>query len=96
MVLKYICKRKEPIKRQVSFLCPKKGVRKVDPQIDNNYKYHVPKPGQAEKYDIIRMKAKELAYLMNDVCPDSRERSLAHTNLEQAVMWANAAIARNE
>jgi hypothetical protein len=25
-----------------------------------------------------------------------RETSLAMTNLEQAVMWANAAIARNE
>lgn len=28
--------------------------------------------------------------------PDSREKSLALTHLEDAVMWANAAIARNE
>jgi hypothetical protein len=28
--------------------------------------------------------------------PESREQSLALTNLEQAVMWANAAIARRE
>jgi hypothetical protein len=33
--------------------------------------------------------------LINDLCPESREKSLAITNLEQAVMWANAAIARN-
>ncbi|WP_107838958.1 DUF7681 family protein [Metasolibacillus meyeri] len=68
----------------------------MNQQINNVYKYHAPKPGQSEKYDIIRAKAKELAYLMNDVCPDSRERSLAHTNLEQAVMWANASIARGK
>ena len=34
--------------------------------------------------------------LMIASCPDSRELSLALTNLEQAVFWANASIARNE
>jgi hypothetical protein len=33
--------------------------------------------------------------VIDNNCPDSREKSLAMTNLEQAVMWANAAIARN-
>ena len=28
--------------------------------------------------------------------PQSREQSLALTNVEQAIFWANAAIARNE
>lgn len=28
-------------------------------------------------------------------CPPSRERALAVTNLEQAVMWANKAISRD-
>ncbi len=63
--------------------------------IDNNFIYHPPKPGQSEIYQKIRAKAKEFAILINDECPDTRERSLAMTNLEQAVMWANAAIARN-
>ena len=34
--------------------------------------------------------------MLVDECPDSRELSVALTKLEEAVMWANAAIARNE
>lgn len=64
--------------------------------LENIYKYHAPKPGQPEKYEAIRNKAKELAYLIDDLCPNSREKSLAQTNLEQVSMWANASIARNE
>jgi hypothetical protein len=64
--------------------------------IENNYTYHAPKEGQPKKYEAIREKAKELALLIEDVCPTSREKSLAFTNIEQAVMWANASIARNE
>jgi hypothetical protein len=63
--------------------------------LENIYKYHSPKQGQAEKYSDIRAKAKELAELIELECPDSRERSIAFTNIETAVMWANAAIARN-
>jgi hypothetical protein len=64
--------------------------------IENNFSYHAPKAGQPEKYEALRSKAKELAYLIAESCPNSREKSLAITNLEQAIMWANAAIARNE
>lgn len=66
-----------------------------NPQIENNFKYHSPKEGQPEKYTMIREKAKELAYLIEDQCPNSREKSLAITKLEEAVMWANASVARN-
>ncbi|MEV2908587.1 hypothetical protein ABNF65_07975 [Paenibacillus larvae] len=66
-----------------------------NPQIENNFKYHAPKPEQVEKYTALREKAKELAYLIDDLCPNSREKSLALTNLEQSIMWANASIARN-
>ena len=31
-----------------------------------------------------------------DILPESREKSLAYTALEESLMWANAAIARNE
>jgi len=63
--------------------------------IENNFSYHAPKDGQPGKYEDLRKKAKELAYLVAALCPDSREKSLAMTNLEQSVMWANASIARN-
>lgn len=65
--------------------------------IENNYTYHPPIGDQAERYTSIRAKAKELAQLIEDSCPsNNREKALAFTNLEQAVMWANASIARNE
>jgi len=64
-------------------------------QIENNFKYHQPKEGQPDLYQQIRDTAKELAYLLDKSCPNTRELSLAMTKLEECVMWANAAIARN-
>jgi hypothetical protein len=64
-------------------------------RIENNFQYHAPKEGQLEIYDQIRAKAKELAHLINNVCPNSREKSIALTELESSVMWSNAAVARN-
>lgn len=64
--------------------------------IENNFTYHKPKGDQLGKYEAIRAQAKEFAILIREVCPDSREKSLAMTKLEEAVMWANASIARNE
>lgn len=64
--------------------------------VENNFTYHSPLPGQPERYHAIRDTAKTFAELLTQFCPPSRELSLALTNLEQSVMWANAAIARNE
>jgi hypothetical protein len=64
--------------------------------IEKDYSYHKSEGTQPERYQAIRDKAKELAYLIEKSVPDSREKSLAFTDLEQAVMWANAGIARNE
>lgn len=63
---------------------------------ENNFTYHPPKEGQAERYTQIRQAARYLSKFFNEECPPSRELALAQTNLEQAVFWANAAIARNE
>ena len=65
-------------------------------QIEKAFTYHAPKNDQPAKYERIRNEAKSLAYTIEQLAPKSREQSLAFTNLEQAVMWANAAIARNE
>lgn len=67
----------------------------MNPQIENNFKYHPPKDGQLEQYEMIRESAKNLANIFDSTCPDSREKSLALTKLEEAVFWANASIARN-
>jgi hypothetical protein len=64
--------------------------------LDNNFTYHPPFGTQQARYVAIRDKAKELAVLLLESCPESRERSVALTELETSVMWANASIARNE
>jgi len=69
---------------------------KDEKQIENNFKYHTPKDDQATRYERIRHEAKLFAESLGLVCPPSRELSLALTNLENAVMWANSSIARNE
>lgn len=71
-------------------------MKSMNETIENNFSYHAPKIGQPEKYEQLRDKAKELAYLMSEVCPNSRERALAMTKLEECSMWANASIAREE
>lgn len=68
----------------------------INPEIENSFSYHAPKGNQAERYESIRTKVKELAHMIDELCPNSREKSVAMTNLETAVMWANASIARNE
>ena len=65
-------------------------------RVENTFTYHAPFGDQVERYEEIRDDAKSLAYSFMVRCPPSRELSLALTNLEQAVFWANAAIARNE
>ncbi|MDA1742227.1 MULTISPECIES: Acb2/Tad1 domain-containing protein [Bacillus cereus group] len=64
-------------------------------QIKNNFSYHPPKEGQVEKFKDIRNEGLHFANLIDSNCPNSREKSLALTKLEEAVMWANASIARN-
>ena len=68
----------------------------IQKQINNNFKYHVPKENQPQIYETIRATGKNFAEVVNTYCPNSREKSIAITKIEEAVMWANAAIARND
>lgn len=51
------------------------------------------KEGQLEKYQAIRKKAKELAYVIDQNAPRSLDTDTAIRKLREAVMFANAAIA---
>ena len=62
----------------------------------NRFTYHAPKNNQPVKYEGLRNAGLDLSELINEYCPDSREKSLAITKLEECIMWANASIARNE
>lgn len=67
-----------------------------DQEFQTRFTYHAPKGDQAERYVMIRNAAAKFGTLIENVCPESREKSLAFTKLEEAVMWANASIARRE
>lgn len=65
-------------------------------QIEATFVYHAPKGDQAARYEKIRKAGKDLALLLCELCPASRDLSVAHTKLQEVVMFANAAIAINE
>lgn len=64
--------------------------------INNNFVYHAPKGDQQERYVRLREEFRRLAILIVENTPKTRESALSITQLEQAMFWANAAIARNE
>ena len=53
-----------------------------------NFSYHPPMPGQTERYTLLRAEAQRIARTVLSNCPAGRERSLALTKIEEAVMWA--------
>lgn len=62
---------------------------------DNRFSHHPPTPEAIIKHAAIREQARAFAQLMEDVLPASREKSVVLTKIEEAMFWANAAIARN-
>lgn len=68
----------------------------MEKELATRFTYHQPKAGQPERYEGIREMARRFALHLVAECPEGREQSLALTKLEEAVMWANASIARRE
>lgn len=60
------------------------------------FTYHPPKGDQVDRYKQIRDMGYEFAKVICNNSQPSREQSLALTKIDEAVMWANAGIARNE
>lgn len=63
--------------------------------LDKTFAHHPPNYEQAERYQTIRTQFRALAEILLLTCPPSRDRSVALTNLETAMFWANASIARS-
>ena len=63
--------------------------------LENRFKFH---PATTQErmlhHELIRDAALDLALTVNSICPDGRELSLAITKIEEAMYWANAAVAR--
>lgn len=71
----------------------------MNPVIQHNFTYHG-RRGKVSDFTAIREKAKDLAELIDktieaDAPKAGREKALAITKVEEAVMWANAGLARH-
>lgn len=69
---------------------------KMQADLESRFTYHSPKGDQPTRYESLRCTAKALALEIVTRTPPSREQSLALTHLEEAIFYANAAIARHE
>lgn len=69
----------------------------IDPKdLVNRFSHHAPQDEETvKKYEMMRSIALSFSAVINDLVPDSREKSLAITHLEEVVFWANAGIARS-
>jgi len=66
-------------------------------RVEHDLTLHPPKTDDvASDMDDLRRLAKEFAHLIVDLTPGSREQSLALTNIETALFWAIASLARNQ
>lgn len=65
--------------------------------LEHNLTNHPPaNPQIIEKFEALRQVAKDFGAQIIVSTPQCREQSLALTNLEQSLMWAVAALARNQ
>lgn len=64
--------------------------------LEHRFAYHPPRNDRTKlAHENIRVTSLNLARYFEGLLPDGREKSLAITKLEEAMFWANAAIARN-
>jgi hypothetical protein len=65
--------------------------------LKDRFSHHVPKNEKVTKsFEDIRRNMLTTACILGEKCPESRELNIAIKKLEEAMYWANAAIARNQ
>jgi hypothetical protein len=66
-------------------------------ELNRRFDHHPPKDASTvDGHEAIRAGCKFLAAVIDEICPEGREKATAMTRLEEAMFWANAAIARNQ
>lgn len=65
-------------------------------RLERSLTNQTPSPRQVAHIEDVRRKAKQLAFTIDILAPNSRERSLAFTHLEETVMWAVKSIVLEE
>lgn len=63
-------------------------------EIKIRFNSHKVSESQSKKMERIRQAHETLALLVNKLIPDSREKSLSLTKIEESMLHANCAIAR--
>jgi hypothetical protein len=65
-------------------------------ELQHRFRFHARSRDVAgDQHALVREGCLKLALLMNDLLPDGREKAIVMTHLEDAMMWANAGIARS-
>lgn len=64
-------------------------------EINSRFGFHKPDADGVLKMTAIRKKVRELAMMIEDLCPVSREKATAFTQLQFVMMSANSAIVQS-
>lgn len=64
-------------------------------EVERRFTHHVPGERKTPIHTAARAEFKDFAEKLNELLPESREKSLAFTALEESSFWAHAAVARN-
>lgn len=68
----------------------------MTPDLEHRFAFHPATDDFTRyKHQEVRRACLAAAKTIDGIAPDGREKALAITKLEEAMMWANAAIARN-
>lgn len=62
-------------------------------ELRNRFVFHPATADTAPKHEDVRTEFVDLALFLNGLLPESREKSLCLTALQEGMNWANAAIA---
>jgi hypothetical protein len=66
------------------------------PEIKKTYAYHKPSKAGLANISVLRKAFSALHDTIEQLCPTSREKSVALTNLETTAMWAIKAVVCND
>lgn len=65
--------------------------------LENRFAFHAATTEEKrDAHALVRRNCKEVAETLDWLLPEGREKALAITKLEEAMFWANAALARKE
>lgn len=69
----------------------------TEQEIENRFAFHPANtPKRAENHEAVRSIMRTTVAMLDNLLPESREKSLAVTKAEEVMFWANAAIARQK